>query len=131
MAVEKNDLLEASCMNSARDVASSERNTIEALASRKIHGFRRTIGDDGEYLDPIYQSNASLTKNVATDYHDRFLIELIQNAYDAHPVETRDGRIEIVLDLRSRPEGTLFVANTVPFSTVPGTRQATQASGPK
>ncbi|MCE8546450.1 DUF3883 domain-containing protein [Ruegeria pomeroyi] len=99
-------------MEPNKKVASSERDFVEALASRKIQGFVRTIGDDGEYLDPIYQISASLTKNVASDYYDRFLIELIQNAYDAHPVETRDGRIEIVLDLRHGAEGTLFVANT-------------------
>ena len=79
-----------------------QRAMIEQLAANKIRGFQGTIGDNGEYLDEVYQSNASLTANVASDYRDRFLIELIQNAYDAHPVETRDGRIEITLDLRDR-----------------------------
>ena len=88
------------------------RSMIETLATDKIRGFRGTIGDNGEYLDEVYKSNASLTANVASDYRDRFLIELIQNAYDAHPVKSRDGRIEITLDLRCEAEGTLFVANT-------------------
>lgn len=88
------------------------RSMIEMLAADKIRGFRGTIGDNGEYLDEVYKSNASLTANVASDYRDRFLIELIQNAYDAHPIQTRDGRIEITLDLRYEAEGTLFVANT-------------------
>ena len=89
-----------------------QRAAIETLAADKIRGFRGTIGDNGEYLAEVYKSNASLTENVASDYRDRFLIELIQNAYDAHPVQTRDGRIEITLDLRDEAEGTLFVANT-------------------
>ena len=89
-----------------------QRAAIETLAAKKIRGFRGTIGDNGEYLDEVYKSNASLTANVASDYRDRFLIELIQNAYDAHPVQTRDGRIEITLDLRDEAEGALFVANT-------------------
>ncbi len=88
------------------------RSMIETLAADKIRGFRGTIDDNGEYLDEVYKSNASLTANVASDYRDRFLIELIQNAYDAHPIQTRDGRIEITLDLRDEAEGTLFVANT-------------------
>lgn len=89
-----------------------QRATIETLAADKIRGFRGTIGENGEYLDEVYKSNASLTANVASDYRDRFLIELIQNAYDAHPVRARDGRIEITLDLRDEAEGTLLVANT-------------------
>lgn len=93
-------------------VLTLHRSMIETLASDKIRGFRGTIGENGEYLDEVYKSNASLTANVASDYRDRFLIELIQNAYDAHPVKSRDGRIEITLDLRCEAEGTLFVANT-------------------
>lgn len=89
-----------------------KRAAIERLAADKIRGFRGTIGDNGQYLDEVYKSNASLTANVASDYRDRFLIELIQNAYDAHSVQTRDGQIEITLDMREEIEGTLFVANT-------------------
>ena len=83
---------------------------IKELASRKIRGFRGTIDEHGQYLDEVYQSNSSLTANIASDYRDRFLSELIQNAYDAHPVGTRDGRLEIILDMRICEHGTLFVA---------------------
>lgn len=82
------------------------------LAANKIRGFRGTIGENGEYLNEVFKSSASLTEKIASDYRDRFLIELIQNAYDAHPGGTRDGRIEITLDLRDGEHGTLFVANT-------------------
>ena len=89
-----------------------QRQYVRELAARKISGFRRNIDENGEYLDDVYQSVRSLSGNVATDYRDRFLIELVQNAYDAHRVGTRHGRVEIVLDRREGEYGTLFVANT-------------------
>ena len=88
-----------------------QRQYIEELTSRKIRGFLGTIEEHGEYLDDVYQSNRSLTANIASDYRDRFLIELIQNAYDAHPIGTQCGQIEITLDKRWSGSGTLFVAN--------------------
>ena len=91
--------------------AQSQREYVEQLASRKIRAFQGTIDKHGEYLDEVYQSNASLSANIASEYRDRFLIELIQNAYDAHPVGTRNGRIEITLYIRGGETGTLFVAN--------------------
>ena len=96
---------------------SPQREYVEQLASRKVRAFRGTIDEHGEYLDDVYQSNSSLTSNIASDYRDRFLIELIQNAYDAHPVGTRNGRIEITLDMCGGETGTLFVANKgLPFA---------------
>lgn len=93
------------------------RHYIEELASRKIQAFQGTIDRHGEYLDPVYQSNRSLTESIASDYRDRFLIELIQNAYDAQPIGTSDGEIQITLDRRRGANGTLFVANGgSPFS---------------
>lgn len=89
----------------------AEVEYVKSLAARKIRGFRGTIDERGEYLDEVYQSNARLTANIASDYRDRFLIELIQNAYDAHPVGTRDGQIKVILDMREGEFGTLFVAN--------------------
>ncbi|MBC7139817.1 MAG: sensor histidine kinase [Defluviimonas sp.] len=89
----------------------AEIEYVKSLAARKIRGFRGTIDERGEYLDEVYQSNARLTANIASDYRDRFLIELIQNAYDAHPVGTRDGQIKVILDMREGEFGTLFVAN--------------------
>ena len=88
-----------------------QRQYVKELASRKIKGFLGTIDDDGNYLDNVYQSNRSLTANIASDYRDRFLIELIQNAYDTHPVGARDGQISITLDKRWGGNGTLFIAN--------------------
>lgn len=90
---------------------SHPRDFVNEHAARKIRAFRGTIDERGDYLDEVYKSNASLATNIASDYRDRFVIELIQNAYDAHPLGTRDGRIEIILDMREGSNGTLFVAN--------------------
>lgn len=91
--------------------AMSESQFIESLKIRKIQSFQGTIDDSGEYLDSIYQSNRSLAESIASDYRDRFLVELIQNAYDAHSVGTLDGEIKITLDECLGEFGTLLVAN--------------------
>ena len=97
--------------------ATLQRRYLDQLAYRKIRGFQGTIDENGEYLDEVYQSNRSLTENIASDYRDRFLLELIQNAYDAHPVGTQDGHVSITFDKRQGKNGTLFVANTgLPFA---------------
>jgi hypothetical protein len=58
-----------------------------------------------------------LTEDAAQEYEGRFLIELVQNAYDAHLPGTTDGAIEVFLDLQEGDHGTLYVANTGrPFS---------------
>ncbi len=96
-------------------VASSEstlqREFVEQLAFRKMRGFQGTIDKNGIYLDSVYKSNRSLSQSIASDYRDRFLVELIQNAYDAHPVGTVDGQIDITFDKRWGEFGKLFIAN--------------------
>ncbi|MGW1658627.1 ATP-binding protein [Streptomyces atratus] len=47
----------------------------------------------------------------APEYEGRVLIELLQNAHDAHPARATDGRIEIRLDEDEGEHGTLYVAN--------------------
>ena len=44
------------------------------------------------------------------EYEDRFLYELIQNAYDAHPADA-EGQIAILLDELEEDHGVLYVAN--------------------
>jgi hypothetical protein len=99
-------------LRSSDAFSESPREIVETLASNKIKGFLGTIGDDGQYLNRFAQSLAGQTTNVATDYRDRFLVELIQNAYDAQPIGRNDGRIEITLDMGASEYGTLYVANT-------------------
>lgn len=44
------------------------------------------------------RSLTALTAQLTQEYEDRFLVELIQNAYDAHPPGSRDGRVHVRLD---------------------------------
>src|SRR4051794_8861956 len=52
-----------------------------------------------------------LAAEAAAEYHDRFLIELVQNAHDAHPPDTQDGHIEVVMAWDEAEFGVLYVAN--------------------
>ncbi|WP_371807961.1 sacsin N-terminal ATP-binding-like domain-containing protein [Aquisalimonas sp. 2447] len=58
----------------------------------------------------VYQSLRNLDEVIGTEYGDRVLYELIQNAHDAHR-SGNDGRIAIELAIRSESEGVLYVAN--------------------
>ena len=58
----------------------------------------------------VYESLRNLNEVVGTEYGDRVLYELIQNAHDAHPADDR-GRIAVRLAVRSDTDGTLYVAN--------------------
>ena len=93
------------------------RTHVEDLAGRKIKGFCSSIDEKGNYYSEVYRINASLTESISADYRGRFLIELIQNAYDVHPDDCTNGEIEIVLDCRKSEFGTLYIANRgVPFT---------------
>lgn len=87
------------------------RGIIDEVARRKVTGFTGTIDEDGEYYSKIYAGSASMGESIASDYHGRFLIELIQNANDVHPDDRSDGAIEVILDLAEGPFGVLYVAN--------------------
>jgi hypothetical protein len=67
----------------------------------------------GRLLDqPATREQKELIENVvATDYDGRTVIELLQNAHDAHPRDRRDGRIRVLLRTDDGPYGTLYVAN--------------------
>lgn len=58
------------------------------------------------------RSVKSMTDHTTHEYGGRFLLELIQNAYDAHPAGQRDGRIAVVLDETEGAHGVLYVSNT-------------------
>lgn len=58
------------------------------------------------------KSLTSLTSQLTHEYEDRFLVELIQNAYDAHVPGTRDGRVHVCLDESGEGEPILYVGNT-------------------
>lgn len=58
----------------------------------------------------VYESLQNLNEVIGTEYGDRVLYELIQNAHDAHgPSDT--GRIAIRLIVQSGTKGILYIAN--------------------
>ena len=59
----------------------------------------------------VYESLRNLNEVIGTEYGDRVLYELIQNAHDAHQPNNDEGRIAIRLVVRSETDGTLYVAN--------------------
>ena len=80
----------------------------------------KTSGEIRTFLDEVangtsnYRSLHNLTEQVEHQYHGRFLIELIQNAYDAlfeENVEDDQGRIEVVIANDEKPFGALYIAN--------------------
>ncbi len=58
----------------------------------------------------VYESLRNLNDVIGTEYGDRVLYELIQNAHDAHRADDQ-GRIAVRLVIHSESEGTLYVAN--------------------
>lgn len=61
--------------------------------------------------DPsIYQSVRNMPQFVSDEYGNRFLIELIQIAHDAHDSPRNDGEIAVVVD-PDDGHGCLYVAN--------------------
>lgn len=78
------------------------RKQAQAVARHAIEAHREQLG--------VYKSLRNLNEVIGTEYGDRVLYELIQNAHDAHPPGDR-GRIAVNLDIRSETDGTLYVAN--------------------
>src|SRR5207248_7128738 len=70
------------------------------------------------YIEDVFRTETRwaarekrFTALTALEYRDRFLIELIQNGYDAHEPLSRDGLVWIRLDVHDGPFGCLYVAN--------------------
>ena len=79
------------------------RRKVRAVLAHAVDGHRKNL--------KVYESLRNLNEVVGTEYGDRVLYELIQNAHDAQrPGDP--GRIEVSLTIRSRSEGTLYVANS-------------------
>lgn len=59
----------------------------------------------------VYSDLKGMCERVSDSYRDRVVIELLQNAHDAHDGRATDGQISISLDPNDGPFGTLTVAN--------------------
>ena len=79
---------------------------IQAKTRQEIEAFLATQGKSR-----VYEGISSLSLNVSADYGDRFLIELIQNAHDAHPASQAGGLIDVHLSTDEGTHGCLYVAN--------------------
>lgn len=84
----------------------SPRDVIEAKTRGEIEAY---IGSRGKTR--IHAGARNLSLNVSDDYGNRFLVELIQNAHDAHNRDMNNGEIAVVLDPHEGKYGCLYVAN--------------------
>ena len=82
--------------------AANLQRQIRAVLEHAVDAHRKDL--------KVYESLRNLNEVVGTEYGDRVLYELIQNAHDAHRSGDR-GRIAVSLTIRSEGEGTLYVAN--------------------
>ena len=80
-------------------VRRSNRKILDEIQSDKIKGFQNSIkegGNENRYLDGgNYPSLKRLAETIRDDYTGRFLIELIQNGYDAHESDSIESEIAI------------------------------------
>lgn len=84
------------------------RSTTRSQLEHALDGQRRGL--------KVYESLKSLNEIIGTQYGDRVLFELLQNAHDAHAVGER-GEVAIRLALANDDTGVLLVANKGrPFS---------------
>ena len=89
----------------AQGVVSTARVEIEAKTRGEIEVYV-----DGRGKTRIHEGARNLSLNVSDD-GDRFLVELIQNAHDAHPSGSQDGEIAVVFDPTECEFGCLYVQN--------------------
>jgi len=84
-------------------------NPRELVANESPNRIRDHLDRKARY-NPT-KSLTAITGQLTQEYEDRFLVELIQNAYDAHKPGTRDGQVHVRLE-ESGDEAVLYVANT-------------------
>src|SRR5262245_31030374 len=83
---------------------STPARVIRARASAVVAAVRK---DEVGFSRWIKQLVATTIK----EYRGRFLHELIQNGFDAHQADARDGRIAVHFDDGEGEYGVLYVAN--------------------
>ena len=82
------------------------RREIESKTRAEIEAYLLSRGKTR-----VHESARNLSLNVSDDYGNRFLVELIQNAHDAHPHGRNDGEVAVVFSPDELPHGCLYVAN--------------------
>lgn len=103
-------------MQPAPTIAASEPSTpaSSADAAARIHAFTAAIVREALTVRALVDTLKGAKKFIeqaAREYAERFLFELIQNAYDAQPPASR-GRVLVVFDATEGEFGCVYVANT-------------------
>lgn len=94
-------------LSPSHDTLERQLDAIETKTRNKIDVYLSARGKSH-----IHEDARGLSQNVSDDYGNRFLIELIQNAHDAHPADKQDGEIAVVFVAEGDTEfGCLYVAN--------------------
>lgn len=85
----------------------SRAEEITSKTEARVRSYFESRGDWN-----LSRSLKNLIEQAIRDYDHRALLELVQNAHDAHRPGDRDGRILVRLDRDEGKHGTLLVANT-------------------
>ncbi|RWI33316.1 MAG: ATP-binding protein [Mesorhizobium sp.] len=94
--------------------ATNAKATISPVSPRE-HIRRETLERIQHFLSKpqlrVYRDLKGMCDRVSDSYRDRVVVELLQNAHDAHPAGGPPGRIRIALDPDEGAFGTLYAAN--------------------
>lgn len=80
----------------------------DRLIEEHARALIRTVLNDEAGLARMVKN---MVGHTVSEYRGRFLLELIQNGYDAHPASATDGRVAIHFDDAEGEHGVLYVAN--------------------
>ena len=86
----------------AIDPAAKLADLVRVQLEHAVDGVRNGLS--------VYESLQNLNEVIGTQYSDRVLYELIQNAHDAHSADGQ-GKIAVRLHVKSPESGILYVAN--------------------
>ncbi|WP_260513791.1 sacsin N-terminal ATP-binding-like domain-containing protein [Serratia fonticola] len=78
------------------------RQGVKSVIEHAVQAYRKEL--------KVYQSLQNLNEVIGTEYGNRVIYELIQNAHDAHQSD-ECGRIAVSLCLVNASQGTLYIAN--------------------
>lgn len=92
-------------------VRKEKLSEIDQLAKEKISVFQSDLRTDGTSITKNFQTIRSLSAHIANDYGDRYLLELVQNAYDALDPGEFAGIIKVEFAPLDGEWGTLYIAN--------------------
>lgn len=86
----------------------SRRRQVWAQSVKKARMCLRNLAEGDTTSREL---KAVIEEVLAPEYNGRVLVELLQNAHDAHPAKPGVGRVEILLDETEGEHGVLYVAN--------------------